>query len=415
MTPGDEAAAAASGSASGNGPLPSDRRRVDRRAVARVADLSLPELRRIVVTSLLGAAVLVLFLWMVRTVIIAAILGVVIAAYLRPLYEWMKARVRYRNTAALLTLILVIVPVVGALVYSYLELTKVIEYVTTHTTEISARIDQAVERFTVFEGPKASQSIRNWVLRAANYGSSIPNALAEALAEFAVAAAIFLFTAFYIFTDSERVVAYVRSKIPPRYAELSHAFEVNVRGVLYGAIYATLLTQAIKTVIIFGLNIILDVPLAGPLALLSFIIGFFPIVGSWSVYLPVALWLLIFRQAPGSALIMVLVGGVVNTLIISNYLRPKLAAQKSRVLNFYWMFLGLVTGVYTFGLAGILLGPILIGLLKAVVDTVTENASWPTPDAEPSEPSVPGGSPALAAAPTAAPSAAAPPVAGRVA
>jgi predicted PurR-regulated permease PerM len=32
--------------------------------------------------------------------------------------------------------------------------------------------------------------------------------------------------------------------------------------------------------------------------------------------------------------------------------------------------------VYTFGLAGILLGPILIGLLKAVVDSVTAQASW---------------------------------------
>ena len=48
------------------------------------------------------------------------------------------------------------------------------------------------------------------------------------------------------------------------------------------------------------------------------------------------------------------------------------------MLNFYWMFVGLVTGVYTFGLAGILLGPILIGLLKAVIDTVTANTSWRT-------------------------------------
>lgn len=363
-------------------PVPSDRRRVDRRSVARVADLSLPELRRIVVTSLLGAVVLVLFLWMVRTVIIAAILGIVIAAYLRPMYEWMLARTKHKNSAAMITLIIVIVPVVAALVYSYMELTKVIEYVTTHTGEIADRIDMAVERFTVFHGPKSSESIRSWVLRAANYGASIPNALASAVSGFAVGAAIFLFTAFYIFTDSEKVVAWVRSKIPPRYAELSAAFEVNVRGVLYGAIYATLVTQAIKTVIIFALNVILRVPLAGPLAILSFIIGFFPIVGSWSVYLPVAAWLLIFRQAPGSALVMVLVGGVVNTLIISNYLRPKLAAQKSRVLNFYWMFVGLVTGVYTFGLAGILLGPILIGLLKAVVDTVTESTSWYTADGE---------------------------------
>jgi predicted PurR-regulated permease PerM len=84
------------------------------------------------------------------------------------------------------------------------------------------------------------------------------------------------------------------------------------------------------------------------------------------------------------------IGFFVNTLFISNYLRPKLAAQKSRVLNFYWMFVGLVTGVYTFGIAGILLGPILIGLLKAVVDTVT-TSGWRVVDLdgddEPSDPS----------------------------
>jgi predicted PurR-regulated permease PerM len=46
------------------------------------------------------------------------------------------------------------------------------------------------------------------------------------------------------------------------------------------------------------------------------------------------------------------------------------------------MFVALVTGVYTFGLAGILLGPILIGLLKAVVDSVTAQASWRLLDAD---------------------------------
>ena len=84
----------------------------------------------------------------------------------------------------------------------------------------------------------------------------------------------------------------------------------------------------------------------------------------------------VFRNSHAAALTVVLVGGVVNTLFISNYLRPKLAADRSKVLNFYWMFVGLVTGVYTFGLAGILLGPILIGLLKAILDTVTAQASW---------------------------------------
>jgi predicted PurR-regulated permease PerM len=155
-----------------------------------------------------------------------------------------------------------------------------------------------------------------------------------------------------------------------------------VRGVLYGAIYSTFLTQAIKSVIILIMNLVFHVPLAGVLAILSFIIGFFPIVGSWSVYLPVACWLAIFRDAPGQGLIMIVIGFFVNTIYISTFLRPKIAAERSKVLNFYWMLVGLVTGVYTFGLVGILLGPIVIGLLKAILDTITTSSSWRLIDAD---------------------------------
>jgi predicted PurR-regulated permease PerM len=149
-----------------------------------------------------------------------------------------------------------------------------------------------------------------------------------------------------------------------------------VRGVLYGTIYATLLTQTLKSLIILALNLIFGVPLPVVLAILSFVIGFFPIVGTWSVYVPVAAWLLIFGDSWVSALVVLLIGFFGNTLLISLYVRPKIAAEKSRVLDFFWMFVGLVTGVYTFGIAGILLGPVIIGMLKATLDTATGQESW---------------------------------------
>jgi predicted PurR-regulated permease PerM len=68
---------------------------------------------------------------------------------------------------------------------------------------------------------------------------------------------------------------------------------------------------------------------------------------------------------------MLLVGFVGNTIFISTYLRPKIAAAKSKVLNFYWMFIALVTGVYTFGLMGIIIGPVLIAMLKAILDSIS--------------------------------------------
>ena len=72
-----------------------------------------------------------------------------------------------------------------------------------------------------------------------------------------------------------------------------------------------------KSAVILIMNLVFQVPLAVVLAILSFIIGFFPIVGSWSVYLPVAAWLLIFRDNPIGAAIMLVVGFLLNTLFIS--------------------------------------------------------------------------------------------------
>jgi predicted PurR-regulated permease PerM len=355
-----------------------ERRRTERRVNGRIADLTLPELRRILITTALGAVVLVLFLWMVRSVVIAAILGLIIGFYLRPLYLWLLDRMggRRQTVAAILTLLGVIVPILIILIYSYMQLSGVGAYAAAHQQEIVQKVDEAVRRLPFLGGSNASTAVGRMVSEATAYGARLPLAIREALAGFSVAATIFIFTAFYILIEAETVGNYVTSKIPPRYHELRGSLEVNVRGVLYGAIYSTLVTQTMKSVIILAMNLAFHVPLAAPLAVVSFIIGFFPIVGSWSVYVPVAIWLAIFRNAPGQALLMVIIGTMVNTVFISTYLRPKIAADRSRVLNFYWMFVALVTGVYTFGLAGILIGPILIGLLKAVVDTVTARSSW---------------------------------------
>ena len=363
-------------------PTLGDRRRTERRTNQNLAELTLPEFRRMLLTTTLFVIVLLLFLWMVRTVIIATILGVVVAVYLRPVYLRFLKAIPNRTTSATITLLIVIVPVIALLIYSYLEIADVATYVDAHRQGIAAKIDAALHRIPFMQKANTGESVERWVVIASNYGTSIPNTIRAALGSFAIAATIFIFTAFYFMIDAERIGAYLRSKIAPRYQELMTSLEENVRGVLYGAIYSTFLTQAIKSLIILAMNLIFHVPLAGVLAILSFIIGFFPIVGSWSVYLPVACWLAIFRDAPGQALIMLLIGFFVNTIYISTFLRPKIAAERSKVLNFYWMLVGLVTGVYTFGLVGILLGPIVIGLLKAILDTITTSGAWRLMDAD---------------------------------
>jgi putative heme transporter len=358
-------------------PIPvSERRRLERRTNPTLAELTLPEVRRMLVTTVVFVIVLVLFLWMVRTVIIATILGIIVAMYVRPIYLWLYKHIPNRVVSGTLTLLLLIGPVLALTIYSYEEIADVATYVSVHREEIASKIDVSLHRLPFLQTANTSAAVKNYVITASAYGTNLLSGIRGAITSLAVAATIFMFTAYYVMTDAERIMDYIRDRIPPRYGELSTALETNVRGVLYGAIYSTFLTQTIKSVIILAMNLAFHVPLAGVLAIISFIIGFFPIVGSWSVYVPVAGWLAVFQDSPGQGLAMVLIGFGVNTLYISTFLRPKIAADRSKVLNFYWMLVALITGVYTFGLVGILLGPMLIGLLKAILDTITSEPAW---------------------------------------
>jgi predicted PurR-regulated permease PerM len=353
-----------------------DRRRRERRSEPVVAELTLPEVRRIVITSILFLIILGLFLWMVRTVLIAGLLALILATYLRPLYRRFVDWTGPKALAALLTIVIVILPVLATIVYSYIELRDAATYVSANQDDIIARIDQALRRLPLLEGRSFTEQIRNAVLVASNYGTEIVSDLRETAADLIISAAVFLFTMFYVLTNASAIGEYLRPRIPARYQDFAATLEHNVRGVLYGTIYATLLTQTLKSLVILAMNLVFGVPLPFVLAILSFVIGFFPIVGSWSVYVPVAGWLLIFGESWVSALIVLFVGFFGNTLLFSLYIRPKIAAEKSRVLDFFWMFVGLVTGVYTFGVAGILLGPVIIGMLKATLDTVTGQETW---------------------------------------
>src|SRR4051794_5084339 len=127
-------------------PVAPERRRIERRTNPTLAELTLPELRRMLVTTMMFVIVLVLFLWMVRTVIIAAILGAIVASFTRPVYLWLLRRVPSKIVAATITLLLLVVPVIGLTAYSYKEIADVATYINTHQEDIAGRIDASLHK-----------------------------------------------------------------------------------------------------------------------------------------------------------------------------------------------------------------------------------------------------------------------------
>lgn len=354
---------------------PEDRRRAERRSDdIRLADYTIPELRKALVTALVLSVIAALFFYMIADVIVAIIAGVVLGAFLIPFHEWLTRWLRRRWLAAIVAIAVVILPLVVVLVYSWVEVADAAAYLEANSRQVAKRLTDALRTIPFIRRIAVEDDLSVLVATMANKGTQVVDAINEAFGAVTISVAVFLVTVFYILTDHARVVGYLRSKVPGRYRDLEQAISGNVRAVVYGALYATFLTQLVKSAVVLTMNLAWDVPLAVVLAIVSFFIGFLPIVGSWVVYVPVALYLVVFRGEVLGGIAMATIGFTVNTLFLSLYLRPKIAAEKSDVLNFYWMFLALVTGVYTFGLVGVIIGPVLIGVLKAIFETVTGEA-----------------------------------------
>lgn len=344
----------------------------------RLVDVTLPELRRTIVTAALLLTVLYLFLGMLGSVLLAAVLGIVVGIYLGPVADWIGDRIKSHTAGAISALAILLLPLAVVLVYGFIELERAASYLQENAGEVAREVFQALSRLPLVGDVAAFSTIERGIDSVVDFGAGVPGEIQALLGGFLVAAAVFLFTAFYVLTQSEEIIGYLRGSIPPRYSALAENLESNARGVLYGTIFAVLVTQASKATALLVLFIALGVPLPVTLAVVAFFVGFFPVVGSWTIYVPAAGYLLIFDDAPGRALILLAAGFVICTLFLSLYIRPKLAAERSGVLNFYWMFLGLVAGVYAFGVAGVIVGPLLIGLLKAITDTVRARESWET-------------------------------------
>lgn len=359
-------------------PRATDRRRTDRRSDwISLGDYPVPELRKAIVTIVLLAAILALFLYMVHEVIVGAIAGLLLGVYMLPFQRWLRARLGNQQLTAIIGITLVTVPIIAVMIYSWNEISGAATYLSENRGQVAHEINLALHRLPYFEGYDVEDELTRGVGLAATRTGDIVEDLGEAADIIVISVAVFLFTVFYILTHAGQIVRYVRARIPGRYRDLSGGISKNMRAVVYGSLYATFLTQIIKSVLILAMNLIWDVPLALVLAIVSFFIGFFPVVGSWSVYVPVAVYLMVFRENVVGGVLMIVIGFLVNTVFMSLYLRPKIAAERSHVLNFYWMFIALVTGVYTFGIIGIVIGPVLIAVLKAILDAIATTDERP--------------------------------------
>ncbi len=197
-----------------------------------------------------------------------------------------------------------------------------------------------------------------------------------------------LILTFLFVKDGEKFIPWVRSTAGPSAG--SHLADVLGRAwsTISGFIRTQAVVSAIDAIFIGAGLLIIGVPLAIPLAVITFFAGFIPIVGAFAAG-TLAVLVALVSNGPSGALWVLLVVVLVQQLE-GNVLSP-LLQSKSMNLHAAVVLLSVALGGGLFGIAGAFLAVPVVSVVAVVLRYLNEqvaiSAGEPLPEPEPPKPS----------------------------
>lgn len=180
---------------------------------------------------------------------------------------------------------------------------------------------------------------------------------------------------YYVFKDGDQLLRKIREAIPlvPQDRDLLFArLEEMVYATIYGGIFVALLQGFLGGVAFWFLGLSSAVFWGTIMAFLSFL----PIVGPFLVWGPVVLYFF-FQGSFLKGIVLLAWGGAVVGLS-DNFLRPILISKRTK-LHTMLLFFGVLGGMKSFGLLGLIVGPLVVTVCITILDIYSEKAAQTAP------------------------------------
>ena len=310
-------------------------------------------------------------------------LGAVLAMISRPLYLWLTdiLNKRKKSAAAITTLLIVLIVVApafaiiwyaakdalsflqeGAFVESIrkwldggalpLWFSNALDWLADITRLDRNQIESEITELVKSAGINTSQIIGSWL-------AGIPQLLLLIF--------ITIISTFYLFIDGEKATHFISSITPltnTQQTSIYNAFESMCRAVVIGTIAAAMVQGGLVGL----LFLIFSVPQALFFTIVAVFFAMIPFIGTSPVWIGGAIYLLI-NHHPLSAVAMVIAGLFIG--IMDNVIKPWVMSGQSN-LHPLLVLISVIGGLAAFGLTGIFLGPILMGVFVSVLRIVAQ-------------------------------------------
>jgi putative heme transporter len=312
-----------------------------------------------------AVAALVLLLARLYLIVLPVVVALLLSTLLLPPARWLAAH-RIPRALASLLLLLLLLSLLGALMAFLIP--RIVREVTTASPDVQHGLESLLEWVTQV-APLSRGQVDNLMEGAleqaqGNIGRISAGLMTGAVfAAEAVAGALLTLVLLFFFTkDGEQLAGWVLERASPERRETVRAVGRRAWETLSGYLRGILIVALVDAVGIGIGLLVIGVPLALPLALLTFFGGFFPIVGATAAGL-VAVLIALVGNGLGDALLTL---GVVLAVqqLESNVLEP-VVMGRAVPLHAVVVLLSITAGAVLYGVAGAFLAVPVAAVLSA--------------------------------------------------
>jgi predicted PurR-regulated permease PerM len=312
--------------------------------------------------------------WVAAPLYVGIVLGMVMAFSAHPLYERLARGLRGRcSLAAVLTTVLGgtfmlagSTGVVFVVVRQLLTLFGVAQSKLAGATPESLVGERAVRLLDAMHVDHAQllTRAREQLGDLSGEAAGAAGMLVSTTATVVMCAVIALFTMYYVLLEWPRLATRLE-RVMPLDPQHTRALVTEFREVARTAFVGTVATGVVQGFFAAAGFAVAGVPEPLVWGVLTIIASFVPVFGTAIIWSPVAVWLVM--QGRPVAAIFVVAWGLGIVMALSDYvIRPTLAGAKNGGHPLLTL-LGLLGGIRVFGLAGLVVGPVIMSLFVAIL------------------------------------------------
>jgi predicted PurR-regulated permease PerM len=314
--------------------------------------------------------------------------SVILAILVYPLYAWLLERFRGRATLAALAVIAIITVIVIA---PGIELARFL-------SEEAVLLVQSL-RSLLDEDGKQAWLAKPWVQQLMSWGSMVSfrlldfnininwkellaqsaqssskvivdqvRGIAQNVLLFAVNVVVALLTLFFLLRDGARFFTRLQRLLPMDREHQQRLYR-NIVDTVLAVVQGSFVVAMVQGLLAGLAYYFLGVPFAVLWGVVTAFVSLLPVGGSTLVSIPASIYLFLQGETARAIILLAWSLGIVGT--VDNVLKPLLIGNRLG-LPVLFLFFGILGGLTLFGALGIILGPVIFALLKALLDLYSE-------------------------------------------